>query len=345
MGEAMKILVTGGAGFIGSNYIRHMLTKYQDIKIVNMDLLTYSGRLENLHDIMNDSRHKFVKGDIRDRKKVQKVMKEGFNAVINFAAETHVDRSIVEAASFLTTDVYGTYILLDVARNCEIEKFVQISTDEVYGSIQKGSFKETDNLQPSSPYSASKTAGDLMALAFHKTYGLPVNITRSSNNFGPYQHLEKFIPKMTARALHDEPLPLYGDGKQVRDWIYVEDNCEAIDIVAWKGKSGEVYNIASGNEHANIEIAKIILQTLKQPESLITFVPDRPGHDRRYSLDTSKIRKLGWHPKRSFKDALKKTVKWYVNNEWWWRSLLKDKYVQSDTPWIRKAKKLKIRKN
>ena len=336
MGEKVKILVTGSAGFIGSNYIRYMLTKYRDIKIVNMDLLTYSGRLENLHDVMTDSRHKFIKGDIRDRKKVQEVMKEGFNVVINFAAETHVDRSIIEADSFITTDVYGTYILLDAARNYKVEKFVQISTDEVYGSIQKGSSKETDRLDPSSPYSASKTAADLMTLAFHKTYGLQVTITRSSNNFGPYQHLEKFIPKMTVRALNDQPLPLYGDGRQVRDWLYVIDNCEAIDTVTWKGAPGEVYNIASGNEHTNIEIAELILQNLRKSRSLITFVPDRPGHDRRYSLDTSKIRKLGWRPKHSFEDAIKETVEWYAQSEWWWKPLLTDKFVRSDTPWAQK---------
>jgi len=332
----VKILVTGGAGFIGSNYIRYMLTKYRDIKIVNMDLLTYSGRLENLHDVMKDPRHEFIKGDIRNRKKVQEAMKEGCNVVINFAAETHVDRSIAEADSFITTDVYGTYILLEAARNYNVEKFVQISTDEVYGSIKKGSSKETDHLDPSSPYSASKTAADLMALAFYKTYGLPVVITRSSNNFGPYQHLEKLIPKMTVRALHNQPLPLYGDGQQVRDWLYVADNCEAIDTITWKGALGEVYNIASENEHTNIEIATLILQNLGKSQSLITFVPDRPGHDRRYSLDTSKIKKLGWRPKHPFEDAVKKTVEWYAKNEWWWKPLLTDKFVKSDTPWAQK---------
>jgi len=279
----VKILVTGGAGFIGSNYIRYILAKYPDVKVVNLDLLTYAGRMENIRDFMHDPRHKFVKGDIRDRNKVQQVMKEGFNAVVNFAAETHVDRSILEADSFITTDVYGTYTLLDTARNSNIEKFVNISTDEVYGSTEKESFKENDSLQPSSPYSASKAAGDLMALAFYKTYGLPTTITRSSNNFGPYQHLEKLIPKMIIRALRGKTLPLYGDGQQVRDWLHVMDNCEAIDTVLWKGKAGEAYNIASGNEYKNIQIAKLILQTLEKPESLITFVQDRPGHDRRYS--------------------------------------------------------------
>lgn len=339
MFKNVKILITGGAGFIGSNYIRYVLAKYRDIKVVNLDLLTYAGRMENIRDFMRDPHHKFVKGDIRDRKKVQRVMREDFNAVVNFAAETHVDRSIVETGSFITTDVYGTYTLLDTAKNCNVEKFVQISTDEVYGSIKKGSFKESNSLQPSSPYSASKAAGDLMALAFYKTYGLPVTITRSSNNFGSYQHLEKFIPKMIIRAVRDKKLSLYGDGQQVRDWLYVMDNCEAIDTVLWKGKAGEVYNIASGNEYKNIQVAKLILQTLKKPESLITFVPDRPGHDRRYSLEASKIRKLGWHPRHMFEAALRETVEWYIQNEWWWKPLLTDKFVQSDTPWVQKKTK------
>ena len=332
----MKILVTGGAGFIGSNYIRYILAKYPDIKVVNLDLLTYAGRMENIRDFTHDPRHKFVKGDIRDKNKVQQVMKEGFNAVVNFAAETHVDRSILEADSFITTDVYGTYTLLDTARNSNIEKFVNISTDEVYGSTEKESFKENASLQPSSPYSASKAAGDLMSLAFYKTYGLPTTITRSSNNFGPYQHLEKLIPKMIIRALCGKTLPLYGDGQQVRDWLHVMDNCEAIDTVLWKGKAGEAYNIASGNEYKNIQIAKLILQTLEKPESLITFVQDRPGHDRRYSLDTSKIRNLGWQPKHMLEKALRETVEWYIRNEWWWKSLLTDEFVQSETPWLRR---------
>ncbi len=332
----MKILVTGGAGFIGSNYIRYVLAKYPDIKVVNLDLLTYAGRMENIRDFIHDSRYKFIKGDIRDRKKVQQVMKEDFDAVINFAAETHVDRSILEADSFITTDVYGTYTLLENAKNCNVEKFVQISTDEVYGSTDKRSFKEIDSLQPSSPYSASKAAGDLIALAFYKTYDLPITVTRSSNNFGPYQHLEKLIPKMIARALQDKRLPVYGDGRQVRDWLYVMDNCEAIDTALWKGKPGEIYNIASGNEYQNIQIVKFILQTLKKPESLISFVPDRPGHDRRYSLDTSKIRNLGWRPEHVLKDALRETVEWYIRNKWWWRSLQADKFFQSDTSWLKR---------
>ncbi|MEM2119410.1 MAG: dTDP-glucose 4,6-dehydratase [Candidatus Bathyarchaeia archaeon] len=332
----LKILVTGGAGFIGSNYVRYMLRKYKDAHIVNLDLLTYSGRLENLHDVMESKQHKFVKGDIRDRECVNQVMSEGFDIVINFAAETHVDRSIVETDAFITTDVYGTYVLLEAARKHDVKRFVQVSTDEVYGSIQKGSFKEDDRLNPSSPYSASKTAAELMAFAFHKTYGLPVIVTRSSNNFGPYQHPEKLIPKMTVRALQNQPLPLYGDGKQVRDWLFVEDNCEALDIVTQKGAVGEAYNIASGEEHTNIEIVKLILKFLKKDESLITFVQDRPGHDRRYSISISKIRKLGWRAKHSFEAAMKDTVDWYVRNEWWWKPLLSDVFVKSDTPWTAK---------
>lgn len=331
----MKILVTGGAGFIGSNFIRHMLSKYPEIKIVNLDALTYSGRLENLHDVKDDPRYKFVRGDIRDKKTVGKIMRGKFDGVVNFAAETHVDRSIVEAGSFVLTDVYGTYNLLEAARKYDVGQFMQVSTDEVYGSIPQGSFEETDPLRPSSPYSASKAAADLLVQAFRKTYGLRATITRSSNNFGPYQHLEKFMPKLIVRAIREQPLPIYGDGQQVRDWIYVIDNCEAIDLVMWKGEAGETYNVASRNERTNIEIAKLILKTLGKPETLIKFVADRPGHDRRYSLSTSKIKKLGWEPKHRFEDALEKTVKWYAENKWWWRPLLKDPYAKADAPWLK----------
>lgn len=335
MGDRMKILVAGGAGFIGSNFIRHMLSKYGEIEIVNLDLLTYAGRLENLHDIKDDLRYKFVQGDIQERKTVERIVKEGVDVIVNFAAETHVDRSIVEAGSFILTDAYGTYVLLNVARKYDVMKFVQISTDEVYGSIEKGSFKEIDVLDPSSPYSASKAAADHLARAFYKTYGLHVIITRSSNNYGPYQYPEKLIPKLIIRALHDQGLPIYGDGKQVRDWIYVVDNCEAIDLISQRGEPGEIYNVASGNERANIEITKNILGMLDKSEELIRFVPDRPGHDRRYSLDTAKIMRLGWKPGHEFLEALEETVGWYVKNEWWWRPLLKDEFVQSDTPWLK----------
>jgi len=330
----MRMLVTGGAGFIGSNFIRHELSKYSDVEIFNLDKLTYSGRLENLRDVEKDSRYNFVQGDIQDEATVEKIVKKGIDVIMNFAAETHVDRSIVEAGAFVLTDVYGTYNLLMAARNHNVRRFLQVSTDEIYGSIETDSFKETDPPNPSSPYSASKAAGDLIAKAFHKTYGLDVVISRSSNNFGPYQYPEKLVPKLILRALHDKPLPLYGNGKQVRDWIYVEDNCEAIDMILRRGQSGEIYNVASGNEQTNLEVARLILETLDKPKSLIQFVPDRPGHDRRYSLNASKVKKLGWRSKHGFKEALRKTITWYADNEWWWQPLLKDKFVQQDAPWL-----------
>lgn len=329
----MKILVTGGAGFIGSNFIRYMLSKYRNIDIINLDLLTYAGRIENLHDFKNNPHHKFIQGDIRDRKTIEQIVKEGIDVIVNFAAETHVDRSIMKAGSFILTDVYGAYILLDTSRKYDVHKIIQIGTDEVYGSIIESSFKESETLDPSSPYAASKASADLMARAFYKTYGLNVIITRSSNNFGPYQHPEKLIPKLLIRALHNQSLPLYGDGKQIRDWIYVSDNCEAIDLVVQNGKAGEIYNIASRNERTNLEVARLILKILGKTDTLIKFVSDRPGHDRRYSLDATKIRSLGWKPKHVFEESLKDTVTWYIDNEWWWQRIRKDWYVQADTPW------------
>ncbi|MBX5327185.1 MAG: dTDP-glucose 4,6-dehydratase [Candidatus Bathyarchaeia archaeon] len=330
----MRILVTGGAGFIGSNFIHHMLARHSDVEIVNLDLLTYSGRMENLQDIHDDKRYKFVKGDIRDEKLVEQQAKNHVDAIVNFAAESHVDRSITAADAFVSTNVYGTCVLLETARKHDIGKFVQISTDEVYGSIEKGSFTETDPLNPSSPYSASKAAADLLSLAYHKTYGLNVVITRSTNNFGPRQHPEKLIPKLIIRALHDQVLPIYGTGRQVRDWIYTEENCKAIELVLQKGKAGEIYNIASGKELTNLEIAKLLLKLLKKPEKLIKFVADRPGHDYRYSLETSKIKGLGWRHNGSFEKHLQSTVDWYVSNEWWWQPLTKDKFFQTNTPWM-----------
>lgn len=329
-----KILVTGGAGFIGSNFIRHELSRHDETEILNLDKLTYSGRLENLRDLEKDSRYSFVRGDIQDRALVDKVVEKGIDVIVNFAAETHVDRSIVEAGAFVLTDVYGTYNLLEASRKYDVRRFVQVSTDETYGGIEAGSFKETAPLNPSNPYSASKAGGDLIAKAFYSTYGLDVVISRSSNNFGPYQYPEKLVPKLILRALHDKSLPLYGDGKQVRDWIYVEDNCEAIDIIMRKGESGEIYNIASGVEHTNLEVASLILEALDKPEDLIRFVPDRPGHDRRYSLDVNKVKRLGWKSRHGFQEALGKTIAWYAGNEWWWQPLLKDKYVQLDAPWL-----------
>lgn len=329
----MRVLITGGAGFIGSNFIRHMLTNYADVDIVNLDLLTYAGRLENLQDVRT-TRCRYIQGDVRDRKTVESLMKEKFDLTVNFAAETHVDRSILDAGAFVLTDAYGTYILLDAARKFDVGKFVQISTDEVYGSINEGSFTETDFLEPSSPYSASKAAGDHIALAFQKTYGLPVVVTRSSNNHGPFQYPEKLIPKLILRAIHGQPLPLYGDGKQVRDWLHVTDNCVAVDLVAKKGAAGEIYNVASGEEHTNIEVAKEILRILKKPQSLIKLVPDRPGHDRRYSLNATKIRRLGWKPKIGFVEGLKRTTEWYLSHEWWWRTLLEDDFFEADIHWL-----------
>jgi len=309
----MKILITGGAGFIGCNFTRYLLKKYPDDEIVVLDKLTYAGRLENLWDVMD--KILFIKGDICSTEDVEKV--GDCDVIFNFAAETHVDRSIIDAGVFVKTDVLGTYNLLEYARRYDVEKYIQISTDEVYGSLEKGSFKEEDILDSSSPYSASKAGADLLVKAYFKTYGLPVLITRSSNNFGSYQYPEKLIPVLILNALHDKPLPIYGDGKNVRDWIYVLDNCEAIDFVFQKGKVGEVYNIGAGNEKMNIEIANLILEELNKPKSLIRYVKDRPGHDFRYSLNCEKIKELGWIPRYNFEDALKETIEWYRDNDWW----------------------------
>lgn len=315
----MRCLITGGAGFIGCNFVRHMLKKHPEDEIIVLDKLTYAGRLENLQDVMD--KITFIKGDICNREDVEKV--RDCDVIFNFAAETHVDRSIIDAGIFVKTDVLGTYNLLEYARTHNIEKYIQVSTDEVYGSIEKGSFKETDELDPSSPYSASKAGADLLVKAYYKTYGLPVLITRSSNNFGPYQYPEKLIPVLILNALHDKALPIYGGGKNVRDWIYVLDNCEAIDFIFQKGKIGEIYNIATGNERTNIEIARLILRELNKPESLIKFVEDRPGHDFRYSLNCEKIKKVGWGAKVRLEEGIKKTIKWYVENRWWWEPVLR----------------------
>ncbi|MCD6572753.1 MAG: dTDP-glucose 4,6-dehydratase [Thermoplasmata archaeon] len=319
----MKIMVTGGAGFIGSNFIHYLLREYDDIKVINYDKLTYAGNLDNLKDIENDARYHFIKGDICDKELVERVIKEyGIEQIINFAAESHVDRSITGPEPFIKTDVFGTFTLLEASRKFDIERYVQISTDEVYGSIKEGSFSEKDALNPSSPYSASKAGADVLVMAYNKTYGLNTVITRSSNNYGPYQYPEKLIPVLIIRALHDKPLPIYGEGTNVRDWLYVGDNCKAIDLVRRKGKEGEIYNIAANDEWRNIDVAKLILQILNKPESLITFVKDRPGHDFRYSLKIDKIKALGREPEINFPDGLKKTVEWYLNNEWWWKKLI-----------------------
>ena len=321
----MKLLVTGGAGFIGSNFIRHILQKYPGYEIVNLDKLTYAGNLDNLRDVENDRRYRFVKGDICDSKIVGTLMKNA-DAVVHFAAETHVDRSIKDASSFIDTDVKGTFVLLEAARKNSIKRFVHISTDEVYGSIDKGSFKETDALNPRNPYSASKAAADRLAYSFFCTYSLPVIITRSSNNYGPYQYPEKVMPLFITNLLEGKKIPLYGDGLNVRDWIYVLDNCEAIDFALHNGAAGEVYNIGGGNELTNLAMTRIILEETGKDESYIKYVTDRPGHDRRYSLDCSKIHALGWKPRFSFKKAIKETIAWYRKNEPWWKKIKSGEY-------------------
>ncbi len=314
------ILVTGGAGFIGSNFVRFMVHKYSDYKIVVLDALTYAGNRENLQDLEDLPNFEFHQGNICDRQMVETLVSR-CQVIINFAAETHVDRSILEAGSFIQTDVVGTFTLLEAARKYTVERYIQISTDEVYGSIEKGSFSEESPLQPNSPYSASKASGDLLIRAYHRTYGFPGIITRSSNNYGPYQYPEKLIPLFITNAMEDQPLPLYGDGKNVRDWLYVQDNCEAIDVVLHHGKDGEVYNIGGGNELENIRITEMILKLLKKPKSLIKPVPDRQGHDRRYSVSIDKMAKLNWHPRYDFQQAMAQTVAWYRENEEWWRRI------------------------
>lgn len=316
----MNILVTGGCGFIGSNFVRYMLKKYPHYKIVNLDKLTYCGCRENLTGIEKDKRYSFIKGDICDKKLVDKIAK-GCGAIINFAAESHVDRSIKDASCFVRTNVQGIHVLLDAAKKYKLDKFVHISTDEVYGSIKKGSFKETSLLHPNSPYAASKAAGDHLALAYYSTFKVPVIVTRSSNNFGPYQFPEKIIPLFITNLLENKKVPLYGDGLNVRDWLYVLDNCKAIDIVLHKGKIGEIYNIGGGFEAPNIKLACLILKYLNKPKKMIKYVSDRLGHDRRYSLDSAKIRTLGWKPILDFNAAIKETIEWYKNNKAWWKQL------------------------
>lgn len=316
----MKILVTGGAGFIGSNFIRLILGKYPDYEVVNLDKLTYAGNLDNLREVGDDGRYSFIHGDICDPDTVDKAM-AGCDAVVNFAAESHVDRSIGGPADFIQTDVFGTYVLLEASRRHEVERYLQVSTDEVYGSRPEGSFSETDMLEPSSPYSASKAGGDMQVLAYHTTFGVPTLITRSSNNFGPFQHPEKLIPLFVTNAMADRELPLYGSGANVRDWIYVTDNCEGIDAVLHKGEIGEVYNIGGGNERDNLAITRAILEILGKPEELIKQVADRLGHDFRYSIDCGKAKALGWQPAHDFEEALTLTVEWYVDNRWWWEKI------------------------
>ncbi|MCM8783446.1 MAG: dTDP-glucose 4,6-dehydratase [Candidatus Omnitrophica bacterium] len=315
-----KILVTGGCGFIGSNFIRYILKKYPQYKVINLDKLTYAGNLKNLKDIEKDSRYKFIKGDICNFKVVKNLIKE-VDTLINFASETHVDRSLKKADDFLRTNFYGTYMLLESARDKKIDLFLQISTDEVYGSRREGFFKEDTSLNPSNPYAVSKASADLLALSYYRTYKLPVIITRSSNNFGPYQYPEKIIPLFITNLLENKKIPLYGNGLNTRDWLYVLDNVSAIDIVMHKGRIGEIYNIGGGNFLSNIQLAKILLQMMEKQGDFIEYVSDRPGHDFRYALDSSKIKALGWSPVYSFEDALKETVDWYKKNTLWWKHL------------------------
>jgi dTDP-glucose 4,6-dehydratase len=317
----VKVLVTGGAGFIGSNFVRHALAAHDDWHVTTLDKLTYAGRLENLEGVIDHPRHTFVKGDVADRAIAPPLVTDS-NVVVHFAAETHVDRSILDAGEFITTDVFGTFVLLDAARRASgLRRFVQISTDEVYGSVPSGSSRETDELRPRNPYSASKTGADRLAYSYWATYGVPVVITRASNNYGPYQFPEKVIPLFITNALNDLPVPLYGDGLNERDWLHVNDHCSAIDRIVHDGVPGEVYNIGGGNEVRNVDLTRRILDLLGKPETLIRPVPDRPGHDRRYSLDTTKLRRLGWAPAVPFDRGLAETVAWYRENERWWRPI------------------------
>jgi len=317
-----KILITGGAGFIGSNFLRYMINKYQNYEITNLDALTYCGNLENLREIEDNTNYTFIKGDITNKELVNQITKN-MDYIINFAAETHVDRSINDPSIFIKSNIMGTQVLLESAKENNVKKFLQISTDEVYGTLGKnGYFQEDTPLSPNSPYSASKAGADLMVRAYHKTYKLPVNITRCSNNYGPYQYPEKLIPLMIYNALDDKELPVYGDGLNVRDWLHVYDHCTAIDLVLHKGRDGEIYNIGGNNEKKNIEIVKLILENLNKPESLIKYVEDRPGHDRRYAIDSTKIRKeLGWKPKYTFEKGIVETIKWYCENKKWWTKI------------------------
>ncbi|ERM92713.1 dTDP-glucose 4,6-dehydratase [Caldanaerobacter subterraneus subsp. yonseiensis KB-1] len=338
----MKILVTGGAGFIGSNFIKYMLSKYKDYKIINLDKLTYAGNLENLKDVENNPNYTFIKGDICDKELVEEIFSQDIDYVVNFAAESHVDRSIMDPEIFVKTNVLGTVTLLNAAKKAweqgdgfkEGKKFLQVSTDEVYGSLgETGYFTETTPLDPHSPYSSSKAAADLIVKAYYDTYKMPVNITRCSNNYGPYQFPEKLIPLMINNCLNKKPLPVYGDGLNVRDWLYVEDHCKAIDLVLHKGRVGEIYNIGGNNEKTNIEIVKLIVSYIHDnvdptvDESLITYVADRKGHDRRYAIDATKIKEeLGWYPETKFEDGIKKTIEWYLQNREWLKNVTSGEY-------------------
>ncbi|MBB6670627.1 dTDP-glucose 4,6-dehydratase [Cohnella nanjingensis] len=326
----MKLLVTGGAGFIGSNFVHYILREHPQDEIIIVDVLTYAGNLENLSAVEGNPNYRFVKADITDRAALEPLFQAGVDVVVNFAAESHVDRSILEPDVFVRTNILGTQTLLDLAKQYNIQKFVHVSTDEVYGTLgDTGLFTEQTPLQPNSPYSASKAGSDLLVRAYHETFGLNVNITRCSNNYGPYQFPEKLIPLMIQNALSDKPLPVYGDGLNVRDWLYVEDHCSAIDLVIRKGVNGEVYNVGGNNERTNIHVVKTILQELNKPESLITYVQDRLGHDRRYAIDATKIRdELGWNPKYAYESGIRETIRWYLANLEWMDQVRSGAYQQ-----------------
>jgi dTDP-glucose 4,6-dehydratase len=327
----MRILVTGGCGFIGSNFIRYLLKIHSDYSLINIDKLTYAGNIENLSDLSNSPHYHFVRGDIADMPRVEELISKGVDAIVNFAAESHVDRSIEDPSAFIKTNVFGTFVLLEAVRKVFTKqriRFVHISTDEVYGSLgETGAFTEETSLAPNSPYSASKAAADMLVMAYHRTYGLPVVITRCSNNYGPYQFPEKLIPLMISNAIEDKELPIYGDGLYIRDWIYAEDHCRALDAVLHQGREGEVYNIGGHNERTNLSVAHAILDRLGKPHSLIRFVTDRLGHDRRYAIDFSKIKRtLRWEPSISFEEGIRQTVEWYQTNREWWKKIKTGEY-------------------
>lgn len=328
----MKICVTGGAGFIGGNFVQYMVKKYPDYEILNLDLLTYAGNLETLKSVENEPNYRFVRGDIADRSFIMDLFeKEKFDVVVNFAAESHVDRSISEPGIFVQTNVMGTQVLLDACKEYGVKRFHQVSTDEVYGDLPIDRpdlfFHEDTPLHTSSPYSSSKASADLFVMAYERTFGLPVTISRCSNNYGPYQFPEKLIPLILSRALEDEPLPVYGKGENVRDWLHVEDHCTAIDLIIHKGKNGEIYNVGGHNERTNLEVVKTILKEVGKPESLIEFVTDRPGHDLRYAIDPSKIeRELGWKPRYNFDTGIRQTIQWYLDNKGWWENIISGEY-------------------
>ena len=335
----MKILITGGCGFIGSNFIRHILAAYPDYRIINLDALTYAGNPENLRDVNGNPRYSFVRGKIEDASLLRELLR-GVDAVIHFAAESHVDRSILDAQPFLMTNIIGTYTMLEAAKQASVRRFIHISTDEVYGALgEDGKFTEDTPLLPNSPYAASKASGDMLVRAYHETFGFPSIIIRPSNNYGPYQFPEKLIPLMITNLFEGRPVPVYGEGMNVRDWLYVEDNCRAIDVILHQGKEGEIYNVGGNAEERNIEIVRKVLAILGKDDSHITFVKDRPGHDYRYALDNAKIsRELGWKPSVDITSGLQKTIQWYRNNEWWWRPLKERLSAESKGFWEEKGR-------